>query len=154
MDIIGALSVAKQVVDLSKDLRNIDSKVNDAEFKIRISELADHILTLRGALMDAQEREYALQKEIATLKDRALLRATLRDTNGLLYEINAAGENIGEPYCNLCFVREDKQIRLRHHDAKQGVYAHYKCDNCKTMIITGPPLTMSMPIATSGSWMK
>ena len=104
--------------------------------------------------MDAQEREYALQKEIATLKDRALLRATLRDTNGLLYEINAAGENIGEPYCNLCFVREDKQIRLRHHDAKQGVYAHYKCDNCKTMIITGPPLTMPMPIATSGSWMK
>ena len=150
MDILGALTVVKQTLEITKDLRSIDGKISDAEFKLKIADLVERVLELREALMDAQEREYALRKEIAALKDKALLRGSLKDINGLLYEINEAQEKVGEPYCNLCFVKEDKQIRMRHHAAKQHSYAHYKCDNCKTVIVTGPALQSP---SRSGSWL-
>ena len=140
MDIIGALSVAKQVLDISKDLRDIDVKVNDAEFKLRISDLVGHILTLREALMDAQLRESDLRKTIADLQIKLNQRASHRDTNGLLYEIDTEGKSVGEPYCNLCFVREDKLYRLTfvaYIPGTNGYFPmppereHYYCRNCK-----------------------
>lgn len=154
MDILGALTVVRQTLDITKDLRNIDLKISDAEFKLKIADLVERVLELRGALMDAQEREHGLRKEIVALKEIASLRAALRDTNGLLYEINAAGEKVGEPYCNLCFIKEEKQIRMRHHAAGLRIAAQYKCDNCKTSIITGPALPYPSPTPTGRSWMR
>jgi hypothetical protein len=154
MDILGALTVVKQTLDISKDLRSIDGKISDAEFKLKIADLVERVLELREALMDAQEREYNLRNEIAALKANASKRASLKDTNGLLYEINEAGEHIGEPFCNLCFAKEEKQIRMRHHAATQSTYACFRCDNCKTVVRTGPSLPRQTQSGRGDSWLR
>lgn len=152
IDILGALAVAKQVIDLSKELRNIDGKINESEFKYKISDLIDHVLEVRSALLDAQEREFSLKREITDLKEKAATRARMRDQNGLLYEVSEEGEKVGEPFCNLCFVKDEKLYRMRHHDAKPGTHSYFRCDNCKTSIVTGPVLPIQAPQRNRSSW--
>jgi hypothetical protein len=154
MDIIGGIAAATEGLKLVNELRKIDQELDKAELKIRLVDVVDKLVDAKQALVDAQEREASLRNEIVALKDRAALRAALKDTNGLLFEINEAGENVGEPYCNLCFVKEDKQIRMRHFEAKAGIHSHYKCDNCKTYVITGPTLPMPTRNGDRNSWIR
>ena len=154
MDIIFGISAATEGLKLVNELRKIDKEVDKADLKIRLVEVVDKLVDAKQALVDAQEREASLRKEIAALKDKAAKRATLRDTNGLLFETNKAGENLGEPYCNLCYVKEDKQIRMRHFEAKAGAYAHYKCDNCKTFVVTGPALPRPASRGDRAPWLR
>lgn len=141
MDLLGGLTAIQQTLAITKELRSIDEKINVAELKMRIAEMVDSLLDAKQALVDAQEREVQLRNEIALLSEAAKRRAKLRDTDGCLYEIDEAGEKFGEPYCNLCFVREEKLYRLKFIKAYPGmsgvVYmapdtAHYVCPNCKT----------------------
>ena len=112
MDIITGLTAISQTLAITKDLREIDDKIVAAEFKLRIAEMVDSLLDAKQALVEAQEREVSLRNEILELKGKAAKRATLRDENGLLYEVTSDGAKIGEPYCNLCHVKEDKLYRM------------------------------------------
>ena len=140
MDILGALAVVKQTLDLTKDLRSIDGRISDAEFKLKIADLVERVLELREALQDAQERESDLRNKITDLQLKLNQRSNFKDENGQLFEIDEARKKVGEPYCNLCFVKEGKLLRMRHHSPKPGKSEHYMCDNCKTLIVTGPSL--------------
>ena len=141
MDLLGGLTAIQQTLAITKELRSIDDKINVAELKIRIAEIVDSLLDAKQALLDAQEREAQLRSEISLLVDAAKRRSALRDADGCLYEIDQAGAQVGEPYCNLCFVREEKLYRLKFIKAYPGSSgqifmapdpAHYICPNCKT----------------------
>jgi predicted nucleic acid-binding Zn-ribbon protein len=119
MDLMMGLSAIKQTLEITKELRSVDKKIEDAELKLRLAEIVDKLLDAKKALIDAQEREVELRKEIGDLQSKQAMKAKLRDNNGLLFEIDDEGRNIGEPYCNLCAVRDEKYIRMRHHPAKQ-----------------------------------
>jgi len=151
MDILMGISAIKQTLDITKDLREIDEKVVVAEFKLRLSDIVARLLEAQDALYDAKERERALRLEIERLKSELAKRPSLKDVNGLLYELDQSGGHVGEPFCNLCHVKEGLLLRLRHFEAKQGTYAHYHCDNCKTNIVTGPSLPI--PTRRGRSWM-
>ena len=155
MDIFGGITAVTEGLKLVNELRKIDKEVDKADLKIRLVELVDMLWGAKQALEDAQERETSLRNEIAELKEKATRRAALRDSDGRLYEIGAAGENIGEPFCNLCFVKEDKLFRMQNHGATVSKKAHYCCDNCKTVSFTGPSLSSQPPmVSTRSSWMK
>lgn len=150
MDILGALTVAKQVLDISKDLRNIDGRISDAEFKLKRADLVERVMELQEALQDAQARESDLRNTIIDLQLKLNQKSNHRDEKGLLYEIDSEGKNFGEPYCNLCFVREEKLFRMRHIPAKVNRSEHYTCDNCKTNIVVG----LGLPPKPSTSFRK
>ena len=154
MDFIGGISAATEGLKLVNELRKIDKELDKAELKLRLVDVADKLLDSKQALQDAQERESLLRKEIMELRDILAKRAKLQDSNGLLYEVDAANANVGEPYCNVCYVREDKLIRLRHHPAKVDYHSGYKCDICKTFIISGPGLPNPNPQGNRGSWTR
>ncbi len=156
MDILGGIAAATEGLKLVNELRKIDKEVDKAELKLRLVDLADKLLDAKQALQEAHENQNSLKTEIARLEAVLKLRANLEDENGLLYELNDAKERIGAPFCNLCFVREDKQFRMRHSPAKAGVFEHYRCDNCKTTVVVGPSLPREPSRMNSGrnSWMK
>jgi hypothetical protein len=141
LDLMTGLSAIQQTLAITKELRGIDDKVAVAEFKIRISEIVDKLLDAKTALVDAQEREIELRKQVQVLQQAALERGRFKDEGGLLFELDERGTKIGEPYCNLCFVREDKKYRLKFYPASPaissgGYYSppdreHYYCPNCK-----------------------
>lgn len=152
MDLMMGLSAIKQTLEITKELRSIDDKIVVAEFKLRISEIVDRLLDAKQALLEAQERESELRKEASELRATYSFKAKLRDSNGLLYETDETGSQIGEPYCNLCSAKDEKLIRMRHHPAKVGYYAGYKCDNCKTFVATGLALEYVSPPKRTREW--
>jgi hypothetical protein len=127
MDIIGGISAATEGLKLVNELRKIDKEVDKAELKLRLVELADKLLDAKQALQEAQERQFELISEIKELKAQALQRARLRDFDGLLFEMGEDGAHIGEPYCNQCYIKEEKLFRLIMGPFAGG---SHRCSNC------------------------
>jgi len=130
MDIVTGLSAASAALKLIKELRGIDSEVDKAGLKLRLIELTDMLLEAKEALQDAKQERSELMSEIERLKTAMNQRAHLEDEHGRLYEIDDTGARVGEPYCNLCFVKEELLIRMRFFPANTGMHAHHMCDNC------------------------
>ena len=145
MDIIAGIGAATEGLKLIGELRKIDKEVDKADLKLRLVDVAERLFETRQALQDAQEREFALRQTISGLEAKLKNRTIFQDENGQLFELDEAGQRIGEPFCNLCFVKEDRQFRLRKIAASVSKKAHYRCDNCKTVIDTGPALPMPLP---------
>jgi hypothetical protein len=144
MDILTGLTAISQTLAITKDLREIDDKIVVAEFKLRIAEMVDRLLEAKQSLIEAQEREVSLRNEILKLKGNVAKRSTMTDENGIIYVVASDGTKIGEPYCNLCHVKEDKLYRMRRHLATVGQGSHFKCDNCRTTVVTGPPSPLNI----------
>lgn len=138
MDIIAGIGAATEGLKLVNELRKIDKDLDKAELKLRLVDLADKLLDAKQALQDAHENDLKRKREIAALTAKLKQRAEMKDANGLLYEVDGSGTNVGEPYCNLCFAREDKLIRMRFFPATTSYGNRYRCDNCKTLVETGP----------------
>ena len=151
MDIMMGLSAIKQTLDITKDLRDIDDKINVADIKLRLSDIVERLLEAREALYDAKERERELLEKIVQLEAALNKKPRLQDERGLLYEIDESNARKGEPYCNQCYVKEDKLFRMLSTERATGF--GYVCSNCKTLIITQkkPPIQPRTP--HGGSWM-
>jgi len=129
MDIMGALSVIKQTIDITKDLRNIDEKIDAATWKLRLNDIIEKLIDTKDALVEAKEIEAQLRNEITMLNKKLSERGSLRDEEGLLYSVDESGGYIGEPYCNHCYVKEEKLYRLL--PSTQYSEFLYYCKNCK-----------------------
>ena len=132
MDIISGISAATEALKLTKELREIGREIDKAEFKLRLVDLTDQLLSAKEALNDARERERQLLNEINELKTKIEFRSKLEDENGRLFELDDSGKRVGQPYCNLCYVREEKLYRLRHITRSDYDTDLYFCDNCRT----------------------
>ena len=126
-DVTG-LSAISQTIAITKELRSIDDKIVVAEFKLKIAEIVDKLLDAKQSLVDAQEREAALHREISQLKEKSKLRSKLEDKNGRLFELDKSRNPTGEPYCNHCYVKEERLFRLVSTFQYSGPC--YKCSNC------------------------
>lgn len=140
MDIMTGLAAIKQTLDITRDLWNVDTRISDAEFKLRLADLVERLLEAREALHDAKEREKELAERIEALEANAKRQRTLRDRSGMLFQIDDQAAEMGEPFCNLCFVRDDKLYRMQHIAPSVSKKEHYFCNNCKTAIVVGPAL--------------
>lgn len=125
MDLTTGLNAISKTLELTKELRAIDSRVDMATLKLKIADLTDSLLDSKQALLDAKQREDELLKEIARLKSLE----QFEDHDGLLYRLTDDRQKTGEPYCHKCFVAEEgKLYRLR----RKGAYGYeYHCDNCR-----------------------
>lgn len=131
MDLIGGISAATEGLKLVNELRKIDKEVDKADLKLRLIELADKLMDAKQALQEAQEREFSLKRRIVELEERNDLKDRLKDFDGLLYEVDEGGREVGEPYCNHCFVKETKLYRLVGKSWDGGT--RYDCTNCTFM---------------------
>ena len=129
MDIIGGISAASEALRLIKELRGIDRQLDVAELKLRLADLVDKLLEAKEALQDAKQDRSELIDQIDALKSAMNQRGILEDDNGCLYELDIGRNRAGDPFCNLCFVRDEKLYRL----VKSTFYdePRWKCVNCK-----------------------
>jgi hypothetical protein len=128
MDIMGALTVVKQTIDITKDLRNIDEKIDAATWKLRLSDLIDKLIDTKDALIEARDRESQLIAKVKELEAKLEDHGKYLDEDGLLFELNDQGVKTGEPFCNQCFVKEGLLFRLLLGPYMPGAY---KCSNCE-----------------------
>lgn len=148
MDIIGGIAAATEGLKLVNELRKIDKEVDKAELKLRLVDVADKLLDSKQALQDAQEKEFDLRKRIATLQDQLAQKPRLKDISGLLFEVDHVGKLLGAPYCNLCYVREDKLFRLLP-ERYNGRPAH-RCLNCNAFLTNASDRGVAQKITALG----
>jgi len=127
MDIMTGISAVSETLKITKELRSIDSRIGEAEWKLRLAEMVDKLLEAKEALIDAKENESNLRAKIEVLEKAANEADRLEDDNGLLFDLDESGKRYGEPYCNKCFVREQKKYRLIHTVGNDWLY---RCHNC------------------------
>jgi hypothetical protein len=150
MDIIGGIGAATEGLKLINELRKIDKELDKADLKLRLVELADKLLDAKKALQSAQETEFALRSEIQQLTAKLATKPRLEDVNGLLYELDEEGQRVGKPYCNQCFVKEDRMYRLVETERAAGY--GYVCNNCDTLIITQKKPRPQPSPSRGGTW--
>ena len=69
MDIVGGLTAANLALGLVKDLRDIDRSVDEAAFKLKVSELTFALADTQIALSDANLKLNETTQQIQTLKN-------------------------------------------------------------------------------------
>ncbi|MGC9419878.1 MAG: hypothetical protein ACP5EN_12990 [Rhodovulum sp.] len=135
MDLGSAITAISQTVNLAKGLRSVEHKLDLAELKLRLSEVIDGLLDAKQALQEAKQNEWELQNTISQLEQRLEEQGKYRDKDGLLFALDDEGKEVGDPFCNLCFVREGKRYRMRFNNFAGG--NGYQCDNCGNVFLTG-----------------
>ena len=135
MDILGGIAAATDGIKLVNELRKIDREMDKAELKLRLVDLADKLLDAKQALQDAHEHELKLKREIEGLTAKLKQRAQLKDDEGLLFETDDEGKQSGEPFCNHCYVKEDRLYRLVPTQWENSI--RYDCSNCRFMHLPG-----------------
>lgn len=126
MDIISGLAAASQALEIAKQLREFDKSFQDAEYKLKIAELYTALSDTKMALADARE---ALQSKDATIADLKRVQAGKMRTvayKGFNFGIDAKGEPIGRPYCNVCEQKTGLQVQI------SNVHGVIYCSQCKT----------------------
>ena len=134
MDIITGLSAVTETLKITKELRSIDDKLAVADLKLKLADIVDGLLEAKEALQEAKERERELLDQIKALQAAIDAASQLEDDNGFLFRLDERGERIGEPYCNLCYVREGKLYRLRYRPSRSNFPARHTCDNCEKTV--------------------
>ena len=127
MDIIAGIAAATEGLKVVNELRKIDKELDKAELKLRLVDLADKLLDAKHALQDAQERDFSQRTNIQNLEKALQQRGRLDDVDGLLFELTDDGNRIGAPYCNQCYVKENRFFRLIFGPF---MLASHKCSNC------------------------
>jgi hypothetical protein len=131
MDIIAGIGAATEGLKLIGELRRIDKEVDKAELKLRLVDLADKLLDAKQALQDAQEERRVLLEKITRLENDQQFKKRLQDEKGRLYVLNDDGVREGEPYCDLCYVKENKLFRMIRYKGNEYGAACYWCNNCR-----------------------
>ena len=112
MDLITGIAAITETLKITKELRNIDSKVDVANLKLRLSDLIDSLLDAKEALQDAKADRQELIDKIASLEAKINQKSKLEDDEGKLFELDDDGRRRGKPYCNHCYVKDEKLYRL------------------------------------------
>ena len=129
MDIVTGISAASEALKIVKTLKDVENSLDNAEFKLRVVGLIDHLLEAKEALQDAKERERKLSKQIYDLKEQLRDQQRHEDDQGMLFELDADGDRSGEPFCNKCYVDSNKQKKFRLI-RKAGDRPYYQCPKC------------------------
>ena len=127
-DISAGIFAATELYKIVKDFGRIEREFGKVEIKEHLVDVLGKLVDLKQALVDAQEREFALQKGIAELEAKLADRGRFRDRDGMLFKLDDHGAEIEQPYCNLCFVKEEKHYRLITRGTNNPFVFH--CQNC------------------------
>lgn len=128
MDIPGALTGISTALSIVKQLNEIDSRVDEASFKLKIAEATSALAEAKLGLVDAQEALRAKDAELSDLRRKLQFKAEETTSyKGMTYDA-VDGKPVGAPYCPLCEA-QGKYIRLVEYINVSG--QPWKCPACK-----------------------
>lgn len=128
MDLPGALTGISTALTIVKQLNEIDARVDESTFKLKIAELTAALAEAKLGLVDAQEALREKDQELSSA--RAKLKFKAEETTrykGMTYDIKD-GEPAGVPYCPVCEA-DGTFIKLVHYTTTAGL--PWKCPKCK-----------------------
>lgn len=140
--ITAGLEALKSATDIVKYLRSVSKDIEQAEFKLKLAELAESLADVKLRLVEAQEENIDLRGIISELSQKKDFRDQLRLNKGVYVPVSGEIAGYGNgPWCSRCFDTDGKLISLHKKTAmaiatSRSTYASYKweCPSCKSSV--------------------
>jgi len=109
-DIVSGLSALKTAFEIAKELKNATKAYNDAEVRLKISDLYSALSDARVDLADAQVEISELRSEVRELnaKLKAVDEVVYKD--GFFYREKEVDGKPNGPYCPTCYQGHSKSL--------------------------------------------
>jgi hypothetical protein len=129
--IMQGLQQIKAAVGIVQGLRAIEGAYQQADFKLRIAELAELLANAQLSLLDAKQEIIGLREEVARLQAAEDVRDKLVQQGGVYYLQEEDGTKRG-PYCVRCYQVDRRLISV--HNSPITHAGVFRCPQCKIFI--------------------
>ena len=121
--LLTALQSVKAAADVVKALRSADVSFEKAELKLKVAELAELLAEARMSILDAQEENQVLRKQL----EEAARKRRLQFEKVAYWEV-LEGKKVDGPFCPKCLDADAKEIRMT--DRGNGYTCCVHCHHC------------------------
>jgi len=130
-DIVTGLSALNAAFDIAKELKNASSAYNDAEIRLKISELYSALSEARIELADAQTEIHGLNEKIKDLEGKLNSSDEMIYKDGAYYRAVPLENKPNGPFCPACYEGPGKKTSSMSPVARQFSFAgKFKCNTC------------------------
>jgi uncharacterized Fe-S cluster-containing MiaB family protein len=137
-DIVATIRGVSSGIDTIKKLVELAGQTQNIELRQGILDLKEQLLSARETLFDAKQEIAEKNEEIKrlTLENQNLKNPTLQlvfdNKIGLYFENNGSADR-GIPFCNGCYDKNGKAIRLSKLSGDFEILGKYQCPVCKAV---------------------
>ncbi|URL13338.1 hypothetical protein LVR30_13925 [Pantoea ananatis] len=134
-DIVSGLSALKAAFDIAKELKNATGAYNDAEMRLKISELYSALSEARIELADANEEIHSLKRKVSDLESKLNSSDDLEYRDGVYYrKVPIEGKPNG-PFCPGCYEGSSKKLSSMSAVPPDWAFAgRFECNTCKNFV--------------------
>jgi len=134
MSIIAAgLQSIKTALDITKDLRNIDFALKDAEIKLKLTELLDALSTVKIQVVEMRDENLNLKDKLRELEDKLSQKDEVEFKDGFYYVKNAREGQAPGPFCAKCYSDDDTLITVSELPSSFQDFGKYECPKCRAI---------------------
>ena len=127
---VGLQSI-KTALDITKELRNIDASLADAEVKLKIIELMDALSEVKLQISDARDENLDLKEKIKELESKLNLQEEVEFRDNHYFLKNPKSDQAPGPFCSNCYSDGKKLILVSELTGDFQVFGKYRCPKCQ-----------------------
>ena len=134
-DIISGLTALKTAIEITKEIMNASSAFNDAEMRLKFSELYSTLSDAKIELADAQLEMHDLRKKIIELQDKLDSSDEVVYRENVYWRAHPAEGKPNGPFCPNCYEGPRKQLTsMSNVDSTFSFAGKYKCNTCNSYV--------------------
>jgi predicted nuclease with TOPRIM domain len=128
--IAAGIQSVKTALDITKELRNIDSSFKDAEVKLKIAQLIEALSEAKIQLTEAREENHDLKAKIKELEDQINKQDEVEFSDGFYFLKEPTAGMAKGPFCAKCYSDEGKLILVTELPDDFQDFGRYKWPKC------------------------
>lgn len=134
-DIVTGLTALKTAFDIAKELKNATSAYNDAEMKLKFSDLYRALSEAKIELADAQIEMYELKRNIEELQAKLNASDDLVFRDAVYWRSTKVEGKPNGPFCPKCYEGSEKKMSSMSPVTGHFSFAgKFKCNTCGTYV--------------------
>lgn len=134
-DIVGGLAALKTAFDIAKELKNAASAYNDAEMRLKFSELYSALSEAKIELADAQIEMHDLRQKIVELESKLNASDDLIFKDSVYWRATPIEGKPNGPFCPSCYENSHKKLSsMSKVTGNFSAFGKYKCNTCNKYV--------------------
>tara|TARA_R110002095_G_scaffold205430_1_gene188766 strand:- start:460 stop:879 length:420 start_codon:yes stop_codon:yes gene_type:complete len=128
--ISAGLSSLKMALDITKELRGIDSSLKDAEVKLKLAELIEALSDAKILMSEMRAENQDLKLQVDDLEKKLSQTDEVVFENGHYFLKSPKEGQASGPFCAKCYSDTDKLIPESELPSTFRDLGKYKCPKC------------------------
>lgn len=134
-DIVSGLAALKTAFDIAKELKNATKAYNDAEMRLKFSDLYSALSEAKIELADTQLEMHELKNQIVVLQAKIDASDDLEFRESVWWRKVPIDGKPNGPFCPKCYEGSQKKMSSMSPVSSHFSFAgKYKCNTCETYV--------------------